>query len=197
MTRPAPPDIALIAALGRNRVIGRQGGLPWHLPGDLAWFRTRTMGRPLIIGRRTWDSLNRRVLPGRRMIVVGRPGGIGPPAGTGEIRTAATAAAALDIALGMIEHEGAEPEIMIGGGAMLYASLLDRADRLYLTEVEDAPPGDAYFPDVDFSAWQETQRQRHAPAAGRPGYSFVTYHRRERPASSPAPSSGRINACSE
>ncbi len=172
-------EIALIAALGRNRVIGRQGGLPWRLPGDMAWFKARTMGKPLVIGRRTWESLNCRVLPGRRMVVVGRAAAIPPPAGTGEIRTAATPAAALDVASSLVQDAaGPEAEIMIGGGAMLYAALLGRATRLYLTEVEQSPPGDSFFPDIDFSAWRETQRVRCPAAADVPAYSFVTYQRR-------------------
>ena len=138
MTSP----LALIAALARNRVIGHDNRLPWHLPADLRFFKQTTMGKPLLMGRRTWESIG-RPLPGRRMIVLSRDPVYQAPG--------CVVARSLDDAL---EKAGAVSEVMVIGGAMLYEQTLPLAKRLYLTRVEADAPGDAWFPDWDERKWR-------------------------------------------
>lgn len=140
--------IALIAAVGRDGTIGARGDLPWRLPSDLAWFRNITIGKPLILGRKTYESL-KRPLPGRRVIVITRDLAWTRP----EIEVAASLPQALDLAA------GAE-EILIGGGGEIYALALPYATRLYLTEVDLAPAGDVSFPPFDRTQWREIQREK-------------------------------------
>lgn len=147
------PRLALIAALAENRVIGRAGRLPWYLPADLAHFKRLTLDKPILMGRRTWESLP-GVLPRRRHIVLSRD-----PAYRVE---AATLARSLDEA---IVAAGEAPELMVIGGAALYAEALPRADRLYLTLVHAPVEGDVYFPAWDLEDWLETSRSEH-PADG-------------------------------
>jgi dihydrofolate reductase len=134
--------LALIAVLAHNRVIGRDNRLPWHLPADLRFFKRTTMGKPLLMGRRTWESIG-RPLPGRRMIVLSRDPGYQAPG--------CTVARSLDEA---VEIAGTVPEIMVIGGATLYQQTLPRAERLYLTLVEADVPGDAWFPEWDQRDWR-------------------------------------------
>lgn len=141
--------LALIAALARNRVIGRDNRLPWHLPADLRFFRQATLGKPLLMGRRTWESIG-RPLPGRRMIVLSRDPGCQAPG--------CAVARSLDQALAIA---GAVPEIMVIGGASLYAQTLPLAERLYLTVVEADVPGDVRFPDWDERAWRLVWEEAH------------------------------------
>jgi dihydrofolate reductase len=161
----APSRLTVIAAVARNGVIGCHNRLPWHLPADLQHFKQHTLDRPIIMGRKTWESLPGR-LPRRRHIVVTRN-----PAYRAE---GAEVAASLDEALERVRGE----EAAVIGGAQLYALALPRADRLELTEVEADPEGDAWFPAFDRSAWRETARERH-PADARHAYpfSFVTLER--------------------
>lgn len=139
--------IALIAALARNGVIGRDNQLPWRLSADLKHFRRLTMGKPVIMGRKTWASLG-RPLPGRRNIVVTRDAAFRADGCvvTHSIDAALAAAAGGD-------------EVMIIGGAELYAQVLPRADRLYLTEVGADVHGDVRFPPIDAADWIEVERQ--------------------------------------
>ncbi|HEY5790823.1 MAG TPA: dihydrofolate reductase, partial [Gammaproteobacteria bacterium] len=127
-------QLALIAALDRNRLIGRDNALPWHLPADLQHFKRLTLGKPVLMGRRTWESLG-RPLPGRHNIVLSRD-----PAFRAE---GATVVGSLDAAL---EAAGDAAEAMVIGGAAFYATMLPRARRLYLTEVDGEFDGDAWFP---------------------------------------------------
>jgi dihydrofolate reductase len=142
-------SLALIAALARNRVIGRDNRLPWHLPADLRFFKQTTMGKPLLMGRRTWESIG-RPLPGRRMIVLSRDLAYHAPGGA--------VARSLDEALAIA---GAVPEIMVIGGAMLYQQTLPLAERLYLTRVETDVPGDAWFPEWDERDWRLVWEEAH------------------------------------
>ena len=135
-------QLALIAALARNRVIGRDHRLPWRLPADLRFFKQTTMGKPLLMGRRTWESIG-RPLPGRRMIVLSRNPDYQAPG--------CTVARSLDEAW---DVAGVVPEIMVIGGATLYAQTLPRAERLYLTLVETEVPGDVWFPEWDEKDWR-------------------------------------------
>lgn len=160
--------IALIAAVAENGTIGRDGRLPWRLSGDLRHFKALTLGKPVVMGRKTWDSLG-RPLPGRPNIVVSRDPAFAPDGA----EAAGGLAAALDRARALAEAAGAG-EIMVIGGAALYAAALPVADRLYLTEVHADVAGDTHFPQLDPGAWRETARERH-PAGEKDehAYSFV------------------------
>jgi dihydrofolate reductase len=150
--------ITFILARADNGVIGRDGQLPWRLPADLKRFKALTMGRPMVMGRKTFDSFP-APLPGRRHIVLTRD----PrwSATSAEVATSPDAALAL-----------AGPDAAVIGGAEIYALLLDRAERIELTEVHASPDGDAVVP--AFTGWREVARETHGAAEGRPAYSFVT-----------------------
>jgi dihydrofolate reductase len=128
--------------MARNRVIGRDNKLPWHLPADLRHFKELTLGKPIVMGRKTWESLP-GLLPDRRHIVVTRR--------QDYVAQGAETAADLDAAIALA---GNVDEIMIVGGATLYAEALPVADRLYVTLVDAEIDGDAYFPDFDMDAWK-------------------------------------------
>jgi dihydrofolate reductase len=160
----------MVWAQARGGVIGADGGLPWHLPEDLALFRDLTMGATVVMGRRTWDSLPERFrpLPGRRNVVVTRN-----PAWHGE---GAERAGSLDEALRLVN--GAERVFVIGGG-QLYAEALPRADELLLTEIEADVEGDTWFPGWEREDFDEVGREQHVSGSG-VEFSFVTYVRRPR-----------------
>ncbi len=139
--------IALVAAVSRNGVIGRDGGLPWHLSSDLKRFKQITMGKPVIMGRKTWESLPKRPLPGRPNIVVTRQRGYKAPGAT----VVSDAFTALAVARG----HSAEEIAVIGGGE-IYDMFFDQADRIYLTEVDIAVHGDTRFPVIDARDWRQT-----------------------------------------
>ena len=143
------PCISLVVAMDRERVIGRDGTLPWHLPADLRHFRAITMGKPIIMGRRTHASIG-RALPGRRNLVLTRDAAYDAP-GCELCRT-------LDEALARVADVD---EAMIIGGAALYRDALSRADRIYLTEVDAAVGGDVHFPPLDERDWIEVSREPH------------------------------------
>jgi dihydrofolate reductase len=157
------PLVSLVAALARNRVIGASNRLPWHLPEDLQRFKRLTMGAPVIMGRKTHESIG-RALPGRRNIVVTRR----PRASWDGCEVAGSLDAALAAA-------GDAPEVFLIGGAELYRLALPRADRLYLTLIDAEYPGDTLFPEFDPADWRETARE---PGAG---FAFVTYERARPP----------------
>jgi dihydrofolate reductase len=163
-TGPAAPRVYLVAAIAANGVIGANGRLPWHLPEDLRHFKSLTLGHPVIMGRRTWESLG-RALPGRENIVVTRAPGYEAPG--------ASVAASLDAALALC---AGEPTAFVIGGGELYAEALAVADGLVLTEIQRDYPGDARFPDYDRSAWRESQRK---PQTGADGlrFDFVLYEK--------------------
>ena len=162
--------ISLIAALARNRAIGKDNALLWHLPEDMRHFRATTRGKPVIMGRKTWESLPDafRPLPGRRNIVVSRD-----PAYQA---AGATLAASLEDAMRQAEATGAD-EVFVIGGAQLYRRALPFANRLYLTEVDADADADAYFPEFAGADWLEVSRQAKGAADG-PPYSFAVYQRR-------------------
>ncbi len=164
--------LCLIVARAENRVIGRAGGLPWRLPADLKHFKAATMGKPVVMGRRTWQSIG-RPLPGREIVVVTRD-----PAFRAEgVRQAPDLDAALALAGRLAAERGAD-EVMIAGGAEIYALALPRADRIYLTEVHVAVEGDALFPALDPADWRESARDHLAAAeAGDHDIDFVTLDR--------------------
>ena len=160
-------SVSLIAAVARNGAIGADGGLPWRLSSDLKRFKALTMGKPLVMGRKTFDSVG-RPLPGRRVIVVTRDAGWTRP----DVETANSLEAALALAAGA-------DEIMIGGGGEIYAQALPLAARLYLTEVDLAPDGDVRFPDIDPALWREARRELGARGPkDEADFAFVEYERR-------------------
>ncbi len=164
-----PARISLIAALSRNRVIGRQGSLPWHLPDDLAFFKKTTSDKAVIMGRKTWESIGCRPLPKRRNIIISR--------NTEYIAEGAEVAAGLSEALAMSRDNG---EVMICGGQGIYEAALPLADRMYLTHVQvDIDDGDAFFPKVDPADWQITDEHPYAQSAQNPhSYTIRQYDRR-------------------
>ena len=165
------PPLALIAAVASNRVIGREGALPWRLPDDLRHFRMLTTGHAVIMGRRTWDSLG-RALPQRQNIVISRQPGLNAE---GAIVVASLADALLRVDL-------PEPAFCIGG-AELYRLALPVARMAYITEIARAFDGDATFPPLDPSVWTESARERHRlDAPDGFDYDYVTYVRRTPPA---------------
>jgi dihydrofolate reductase len=167
MSQPVKPIISLIVARARDGAIGRCGKLPWHIADDLKHFKRLTVGKPIIMGRKTWDSIG-RPLPGRHNIVVTRQRNWQAEGATVVHNLAeAIAAAGLDPKL-------RPDEIMMIGGSEIYAQSLLFADRIYLTEVDiDVPDADAYFPQTNNAQWQEVSRKVHAPIGQTPGFAFV------------------------
>lgn len=147
--------IAIIAAKASNNSIGFQGGIPWRLPGDLRRVRAITMGKPIVMGRKTWDSLPKKPLDGRLNIVVSRQSGFAA--------AGAAVASSLSAALAVARASGAEESVVFGGSS-LYAEALPLADRLYLTEVLRDFPGDAFFPDFARAAWTVASEEPHLDA---------------------------------
>lgn len=161
-------QVSIIAALDERKVIGHRSRLPWHLPGDLRHFRRLTMGRTVLMGRRTLESIG-APLEGRTNLVLTRRTDC---AGTG-FETVASLEEALDAA----RRAGTHPELWVIGGALTFALALPRTQRLHLTEVHGAHEGDAFFPDYDRSQWVEEARRAQREAHGA-RYSFVVYRRR-------------------
>ena len=174
MSRIGPPNlpsvasgttrIYLIAAVARNGVIGANGKLPWHLPDDLKHFKNLTLGHPIIMGRRTWESLG-KPLPGRENIVVSRTAGFEAPG--------ASAASSVEAAVALCAGEAVA---FVIGGAEIYAAALPLADGLVLTEIQKDYEGDTRFPDWDREAWRVSQKETHTSTDG-VRFDFVLYER--------------------
>jgi dihydrofolate reductase len=159
--------------MARNRTIGRANTLPWHLPEDLKFFKRVTMGKPIIMGRKTWESIG-RPLPGRCNIVISRNLEF---QATGA-ETASSLQQALSLGEQISRRDGVD-EICIIGGAEIYAQALPLADRLYLTQVHADVEGDAFFPEFDLSPWQEVEREDFSASAANPyDYSFLMLEKR-------------------
>ncbi len=158
--------VSMIAAMDENRLIGRNNALPWHLPADLAYFKRTTMGKPVVMGRKTWESIG-RPLPGRQNIVVTRTPGFSAPG--------CDIADSIDAALALA---GDVDEIMLIGGAGLYAQAMPLASRLYLTLIHHRfPGGDAWFPEIG-DDWSVTERQNFDSDQDNPySYSFIKFVR--------------------
>ena len=159
--------LAIVVARARNGVIGRAGGLPWRLKSDMALFKATTMGKPVIMGRKTWDSLQKKPLPGRLNLVLSRNAALEPPG--------AVVCDDLTEALGIAREQAAEDgagEVCVIGGEALFAAALPKARRLYLTEVEAEADGDARFSPFDEAAWREVRREPH-PAGPDDDHPFV------------------------
>jgi len=148
------PRVVLVAAVARNGIIGADGKLPWHLPEDLKHFKQLTLNHPVLMGRRTWESLG-RPLPGRKNIVITRRAGYEAPG--------ASVAASLEDAIALC---AGEPEAFVIGGAEIYAAALPIADGLVLTEIQRDYAGDTHFPGWDRAAWRVVKKDEHTSATG-------------------------------
>lgn len=157
--------LSLIVAVGENGVIGANGKLPWHLPADLKHFKTLTLGKPVIMGRKTFESIG-KPLPQRQNIVVSRRSDYVAPGArvVPDLDSALWAAADVD-------------EAMVIGGEALYRAALPLADRIYWTEIHSAPDGDTFFPDFSRSEWCEISREDFPSVGAQPAYSFVCLER--------------------
>lgn len=163
--------LAVIVAVADNGVIGRENSLPWHLPEDLRYFKRVTMGKPIVMGRKTFESIG-RPLPGRTNIVISR----NPEFEAVGVSVVASLDEALELAAQVAGDAGAS-ELVVIGGAEIYRLAIPRADRLYVTEVHADIEGDALLPDVAWAEWEERRRERHAAAESSHDFSFVVYDR--------------------
>ncbi len=160
------PKVVLIVAMARNRVIGKDGALPWRLPEDLKRFRSLTMGHPIIMGRKTYDSIG-RALPGRRNIVISRQ----PDLAIEGVETVTSLAAAL-------EMTATADKVFVIGGQQIYQAALPIADRIELTQIDADFDGDVLFPEIDPAQWQESGQQPGQETGNGFEYRFVTLDRR-------------------
>jgi len=169
----AKPRLSLIAAIAENGCIGINNKLPWYLPEDLKYFKAVTSGKPVIMGRSTFESLG-RPLPNRTNIVITRNRDFQAAEGVRIVHS-------LDDALRVAEsvaHIAGNEEVVIIGGAQIYAEALPRVQRMYLTEVKKLVEGDAFFPAWNKSEWREIGREAHHYEPAQLDYSFVAYERR-------------------
>jgi len=163
--------VSLIVAATRNQVIGRDNQMPWHLPADLRYFKQRTLGKPIIMGRKTWESLG-RPLPGRLNIVVTRQ--------TDIALEGAEVFADLQAAIARGQEWACEQgvdEVMVIGGGQLYQQALALTQRVYLTRIDLELEGDTFFPVLDAQQWQQTEAQAHPAQEQEPGYTFEVWQR--------------------
>jgi dihydrofolate reductase len=169
----AMTKIVLVAAVGENNVIGYAGQLPWHLKSDLKHFRVLTIGKPVIMGRKTYESIG-KPLDGRTNIVLSRDSALTAP---GTVQ-----AASLEAGLAIAQRDAAErgvDEIMVIGGSDVFTDTMPRADRLEITHVHAAPKGDSFFPRIDPAVWREVAREEHAVGPGdSASFTVATYLRR-------------------
>ena len=167
-------EIVLIAAIAENGVIGADNRIPWRLKGDMQRFKAMTVGRPVVMGRKTYESFPRRPLPGRTNIVITRD-----PAYRAD---GAVVTTSFDNAIAIARGDALRRnvrEIAIIGGADIYAEFMVTADRLEITEVHIRPEGDTHFPAIDPALWREVARARHPAGPGdSAAFSYVTHRRR-------------------
>lgn len=159
--------ISLIAAMARNRVIGHAGKIPWKLPADMKYFHLMTMRKPVIMGRKTFESIG-HALPGRLNIIMTRD----PLSHVQECRMATSREDALAIA-------GDTKEVMVIGGEGIYKEFLPLANRIYLTVIDTEMEGDAFFPEIDMTGWQEVEKKEYKPDEKNPySYAFITLEKK-------------------
>ncbi len=159
-------SLSLIVAMDNNRLIGNKNELPWHLPADLAFFKRTTMGKPIVMGRKTFESIG-KPLPGRRNIVITRD----PNFSAAGCEVADSIEAALSLT-------GGDDEVMLIGGASLYQQTLDLATQLYITRIHHSFEGDTWFPEINLGEWIEEYREDFAADhANQYAYSFIKYVR--------------------
>lgn len=170
--------ISLIAAMAEDRIIGIDNKLPWKLPADLAWFKKNTLNKPIVMGRKTWESLPFRPLPGRDNIIITRDKTYQAVNKKDELISSAIICSSIDEAVDYAISQGHE-ELMFIGGATLYEQVLERVDCLYLTQVKGQFEGDVWFPEIDFSQWSESYSQDNVPDESNPHhYRFSIYDRK-------------------
>lgn len=159
-------SLSLIAAMDENRLIGRDNKLPWHLPADLAFFKRTTMGKAIVMGRKTFESIG-KPLPGRRNIVI---------TGNADFQAPGCEIAdSIDAAMSLANDDD---EVMLIGGASLYQQTIERATKLYITRIHQSFEGDTWFPEFDLSDWKEVYREDlDADDSNRYAYSFIKYMR--------------------
>ncbi|MEM1402025.1 MAG: dihydrofolate reductase [Pseudomonadota bacterium] len=163
--------VALIVAVADNQVIGHRNALPWHLPQDLAHFKRQTLGKPILMGRKTFESIG-RPLPGRSNIVITRDRDFESEG----IRVVHSLEDAIALAEDIALIDGAE-ELVVIGGAQIYNDALELAQRIYLTRVHVSPVGDAYFPELGEGQWREVMHDFHAQEGDKPAHTFLEYTR--------------------
>ena len=159
--------LALVVARAANGVIGRDGDLPWRLKSDLALFKANTLGKPIIMGRKTWDSLPKKPLPGRMNVVLSRDGSFEPANAV----VCESFLEAVQMAREQAQEDGAD-EVCVIGGRALFEMALPKAKRLYITEVAAQVEGDVIFPEFDEAAWTEIRREEH-PASEGDDHAFI------------------------
>jgi dihydrofolate reductase len=158
--------ISLIVACGRNNVIGNRGGMPWYLPADLKHFKSLTMGKPIVMGRKTYQSIG-KPLPGRTNIVITRD----PKFTAEDVRIANSLEGAIE------QASAFGNEIMIIGGGQVYKAALPNAERIYMTRIELEPEGDVFFPDIGEADWRSTTLEEHPASGDAPAYAFLCLER--------------------
>lgn len=160
--------LSMIVAMGENRMIGKDNKMPWHLPDDLKYFKSKTLNKPVIMGRKTFESIGSKPLPSRPNLIISRNQNFKPEG--------AQVFNSVEAALEFLKDY---PEVMIMGGAQIYAQWIDRVDQLYITEVKASPAGDAFFPIIDHQAWYEVSREPHSADERHAfAFDFVFYKRR-------------------
>jgi len=158
--------ISLIAAMDKNRLIGSDNGLPWHLPADFKHFKEVTMGKPVVMGRKTFESIG-KPLPGRKNVVISR---------SGFSAEGVVSVESIDKALAEVREAD---EIMIIGGASFYEQMINQADRMYLTHVDASCEGDAWFPEFDETQWQVTANEKFdADEKNNFSFNVITYEKK-------------------
>jgi len=165
-------DVVLVVAVARNGVIGAKGTMPWHLPADLKHFKAKTLGKPMIMGRKTFDSIG-RPLPGRDTVVITRQSDFAVEG----VHVAPSLEAALPLAEKLAKARAVQ-EIAVVGGGQIYAQVMPLATRIEYTEIDLEPEGDAHFPPLDPNEWIELSREEHAAENERPAFRFLTYVRK-------------------
>lgn len=167
--------LAIIVAVADNGVIGKDNALPWRLPEDMRYFKQTTMGKPVIMGRKTFESIG-KALPGRTNIVISRNAAFSAPL----VHVVGSVEEALQLAEQTTATDAVEEAVVIGGSE-IYRAALPLADRLYITEVHASVHGDARLPPIQWDDWQEVSRERHTAQVPNPhDYSFVCYERGSR-----------------
>ena len=154
--------LSLIVAMAKNRVIGKENKMPWHLPADFAYYKKTTTGHPVIMGRKTFESIG-RPLPARRNIVISRNANFGA--------NGIEVVSSLDAAIKACANRNTHEEAFVIGGASLYSEALARADRIFMTEVDATPEGDTFFPLLNMKQWRELSRCRY-PADEKNAYAM-------------------------
>ena len=163
--------VSLIVAATRNQVIGLENQMPWHLPADLRYFKQCTLGKPIIMGRKTWESLG-RPLPGRLNIVISRQADVA----LAGAEVFADLASAIERGQAWAAQQGVD-EVMVIGGGQIYQQAIAFAQRVYLTRIELELEGDTFFPVLDAEDWQQTSAETHPAQDTEPGYTFEVWQR--------------------